>query len=157
MTPHPISKTPLASDPDKAQAQLEDLAATMTAKDQAAGQHLRAVAVELVRCGLHVALVDYHGGWSELEATLPQAPHLGPVTLDRDVGGTICQLAWDGWADITTPARAAQAAATAAALLGALASSPPPAAPSVLTGTRDLAPRAPRASNPGPGQAGKTP
>ena len=79
MIPHTISKTLLASDPDQARAQLEELSGTLGAKDKAAGQRLRAVAVELVRRGLQVALVDYHNGWTELEATWPQAPHLGPV------------------------------------------------------------------------------
>ena len=97
-----ISKTPLASDPDQAREQLEELAGTLAAEDAAAGQQLRAVAVELVRRGLHVALVGYRDGWTEIEATLPQAPHLGPVTVDRDAAGTTCQLAWDCWADITT-------------------------------------------------------
>ena len=54
------------------------------------GQQLRAVAVELVRRGLRVALVGYRDGWTELEATLPRAPHLGPVTVDRDAAGTTC-------------------------------------------------------------------
>jgi hypothetical protein len=78
--------------------------------NSAAGQQLRAVAVELVRRGLRVALVDYLDGWSELEATLPQAPHRGPVTVDRDADGTTCQLAWDCWADITTPSGTGQVA-----------------------------------------------
>lgn len=149
MIPRTISKTPLASDPDQARAQLDELSRALAAKDQAAGQQLRAVAVELVRRGLHVALVDYLDGWSELEATLPQAPHLGPVTLDRDADGTSCQLAWDCWADITTGGGAGQVADAAAALLRGMASCPSLTAPSALTPTRDPAP----AEAPGPDQA----
>src|SRR5712691_2336550 len=74
--PHTINKTLLASDPDQARAQLEELSGAQGAKDKAAGARLRAVAVELVRRGLQVALVDYLDGWTELEATWPQAPHL---------------------------------------------------------------------------------
>lgn len=153
MIPHAISKTPLASDPDQAQAQLGQLASALAAKDAAAGQQLRTVAVELVRRGLRVAVVDYLDGWSELEATLPQAPHLGPVTLDRDAAGTTCQLAWDCWADITTGTGAGQVADAAAALLRGLAACPPLAPPSALTPARDPA----AAGTPGPGQAHEKP
>ena len=148
MIPHTISKTPLASDPDQAREQLEKLVGTLAPKDAAAGRQLRAVAVELVRRGLQVALVDYPGGWSELEATLPQAPHLGPVTVDRDAAGTTCQLAWDCWADITTPAGTSQVADAAAALLRGLAACPSLTPPSALTATRDPA----AAGTPRPGQ-----
>jgi hypothetical protein len=140
MISHTISKTPLASDPDQAREQLEELAGTLAAEDAAAGQQLQAVAVELVRRGLHVALVGYRDGWTGLEATLPQAPHLGPVTVDRDAAGTTCQLAWDCWADITTPAGTAQAADAAAALLRGLAACPSLTPPSALTPNRDPAP-----------------
>jgi hypothetical protein len=136
MNSHTISKTPLASDPDQAREQLEDLAGTLAAEDAAAGQQLRAVAVELVRRGLHVALVGYLDGWPELEATLPQAPHLGPVTVDRDATGTTCQLAWDCWADITTSDGTAQVADAAAAVLRGLATCPSLPPPSALTPDR---------------------
>jgi hypothetical protein len=148
-----ISKTSLASDPDQAREQLEELelADTLGAEDAAAGQQLRAVAVELVRRGLHVALVGYRDGWTELEATLPQAPHLGPVTVDRDAAGTTCQLAWDCWADITTPDGTTQVADAAAVLLRGLAACPSLTPPSALTPTRDPAPARP------PGQAKPVP
>ena len=97
-------------------------------------------------------MVDYLDGWSELEATLPQAPHLGPVTVDRDADGTTCQLAWDCWADITTPAGAGQVADAAAALLRGMAACPSLTPPSALTPTRDPA----RPNTPGPGQAAGT-
>ncbi len=135
-----ISKTPLASDPDQAREQLEDLAGTLAAEDAAVGKQLRAVAVELVRRGLHVALVGYRDGWTELEATLPQAPHLGPVTVDRDAAGTTCQLAWDCWADITTPDGTAQVGDAADALLRGLAACPSLTPPSALTPNRAPAP-----------------
>jgi hypothetical protein len=136
MNSHTISKTPLASDPDQAREQLDELAGTLAAEDATAGQQLRAVAVELVRRGLHVALVGYRDGWTELEATLPQAPHLGPVTVDRDAAGTTCQLAWDCWAGITTPDGAAQVAAAADAVLRGLAACPSLTPPSALTPDR---------------------
>src|SRR5579859_1928697 len=120
MIPPAIGRTLLASDPDQAQAQLAELAA----KDATAGRQLWAVAVELVRRGLQVALAGFRDGWTELEATLPQAPHLGPVTLDRDAAGTTCQLAWDCWADITTPDGTAQVADAATVLLHGLAACP---------------------------------
>ncbi len=153
MIPHTINKTLLASDPDQAQAQLEDLSGTLGAKDQAAGARLRAVAVELVRRGLQVALVDYPGGWTELEATLPQAPHLGPVTVDRDAAGTTCQLAWDCWADITTPGGAGQVANAAAVLLRGMAACPSLTPPSALTPTRDPAPADTPRARTGTGEA----
>jgi hypothetical protein len=142
--PPTTGTTLLASDPDQAQAQLEKLAA-----NDAAGRPLRAVAVELIRRGLQVALVGYRDGWTELEATLPQAPHLGPVTVDRDAAGTTCQLAWDCWADITTPEGAGQAADAAAALLRGMAACPSLTPPSALAPDRAPAP----AATPRPGQA----
>ena len=148
-----ISKTPLASDPDQAREQLEELAGTLPAEDAAAGQQLHAVAVELVRRGLHVALVGYRDGWTELEATLPQAPHLGPVTLDRDAAGTTCQLAWDCWADITTADGTTQVADAAAAVLRSLAACPSLTPPSALTPNLAPAP----AGTPGPGRAREKP
>lgn len=144
MIPSTTGTTSLASDPDQAQAQLEELAAKDTA-----GRQLRAVALELVRRGLQVALVDYRDGWTELEATLPQAPHLGPVTLDRDTAGTTCQLAWDCWADITTPGGAGQVADAAASLLRGMAACPSLTPPCALTPNRAPAP----AAAPRPGQA----
>jgi len=143
-----ISKKPLASAPDQAQAQLEEL----SAKDVAAEARLRAVAIELVRRGLQVVLVDYLDGCSELEATLPQAPHLGPVTVDRDTAGTTCQLAWDCWADITTPDGTAQVADAAAVLLRGLAACPSLTPPSALTPSLD--PALPGTPEPGQGQQG---
>lgn len=157
MPPYTISKTLLASDPDQAREQLEKLSGALAAQDEAAGARLRAVAVELVRRGLQVALVDYSGGWTELEATLPQAPQLGPVTLDRDAAGTTCQLTWDCWADITTGDGTGQVADAAAALLRGLASCPPLTGPSSLTAPRDPAPAGTPGQHPGPGQAGQVP
>jgi hypothetical protein len=140
MNSHTISKTPLASDPDQAREQLEELAGTLAAEDAAAGQQLRAVAVELVRHGLHVVLVGYRDGWTELEATLPQAPHLGPVTVDRDAAGATCQLTWDCWADITTPDGTTQVGDAADAVLRGLAACPSLTPPSALTPNLDPAP-----------------
>jgi len=157
MPPQTISKTLLASDPDQAREQLEELSGALAAQDKAAGQQLRAVAVELVRRGLQVALVNYLDGWTELEASLPQAPHLGPVTLDRDVAGTTCQLAWDCWADITTVDGAGQVAEAVAALLGGLASCPSLAGSSSLSATPDPAPASGPGQNPGSGRAGQVP
>lgn len=145
-----ISKTLLAHDPEQARAQLEELSGGLAAQDKAAGQQLRAVAIELVRRGLQVTLVDYPDSWPELEATLPQAPHLWLVTVDRDAAGTTCQLAWDCWADITTADGAGQVADVATALLRGLASCPPPAAPAP--------PHDPVSADcSGPGQAGQMP
>ena len=149
-----ISKTLLAGDPDQARAQLEELSGGLAAQDKAAGARLRAVALELVRRGLQVVLVNYLEGWAELEATLPQAPHLGPVTVDRDTAGTTCQLAWDCWADITAADGAGQVAEAAAALLRGLASCLPPAAPPPPS---DPAPADWSGERPGPGQAGRVP
>ena len=149
-----ISKTLLAGDPDQARAQLEELSGGLAAPDKAAGQQLRAVAVELVRRGLQVTLVDYPESWQELEATLPQAPHRWLVTVDRDAAGTTCQLAWDCWADITTGDGTGQVADTAAALLRGLASCPPPTAPAP---PHDPAPADCSGERPGPGQAGRVP
>ena len=59
MPPHTINKTLLASDPNQARDQLEELSGALAAQDKAAGQQLRAVAVELVRRGLQVTLVNY--------------------------------------------------------------------------------------------------
>jgi hypothetical protein len=79
------------------------------------------VAAELARRGLEVTVVDYRDASWELEAVLPQARHLGPVTVDRDADGTGCQLAWEQWADIADDAGASRVADIAAALLHSLA------------------------------------
>jgi hypothetical protein len=130
MNPRKVDKTPLAGDPDRARAQLEQLSGALSAENKAAGERLQAVAVELIRLGLQVALIDYHDAWWELEAILPQAPHLGPVTVDRDAAGTSCQLTWEHRADITAQDGPRQVADAAAALLRGLAGCPP------LTGPR---------------------
>jgi hypothetical protein len=135
----------------------QELSGALAAKDKAAGQRLRAVAVELIRRGLQVALVGYLDGWTELEAGLPQAPHLGPVTLDRDTAGTTCQLAWDCWADISTEDGAGQVAEAVAALLGGLAGCPSLTRLSALGAPRGPVPADSPGQHPGPGQAGQLP
>jgi len=59
MTTRTITKTLLKPDPGQARAQLEELASRLAPQDSAAGERLRAVAVELVRRGLEVTVVDY--------------------------------------------------------------------------------------------------
>lgn len=112
-----IRRTLLDPDPDKARVQFEGLASGLAPQDKAAEERLGVVAVELVRRGLEVTVVDYNGVSWQLEAALPEARHLGTVTVDRDVGGTGCQLAWEHWADLTEDAGASKAADIAAALL----------------------------------------
>ena len=68
------------------------------------------MAVELVRRGLEVTVVDYQDPSQELEFVLPQARHLEPVTIDRDPGGMFCHLAWEQAADIADEAGVARAA-----------------------------------------------
>lgn len=110
----------LKPDPDQARAQLDEQASVLTPEQDAAGERLRAVAVELIRRGLEVTVVDYGEGLWELEALLPHARHLGPVVLDRD-GGTGCQLTWEQGADIADETGAGQAADMVAALLRSIA------------------------------------
>ena len=95
MTTRNITKTLLKPDPGQARAQLKELAGSLAPQDRAAGQRLHAVAVELVRRGLEVTVVDYQDPSQELEIVPPQARHLGPVTIDRDASGTGCHLAWE--------------------------------------------------------------
>jgi NAD(P)-dependent dehydrogenase (short-subunit alcohol dehydrogenase family) len=116
-----IVRTRLDSDPDQAQAQLGELAGRLPSPERPSGEQLRAVAVELVRRGLEVTVVDYQDPSQELEIVLPQARHLEPVTIDRDPSGTFCHLAWEQAADITDEAGVARAADTVAALLHAIA------------------------------------
>ena len=66
-------------------------------------------------------MAGYRDASWELEAVLPQARHLGPVTVDRDAGGTGCKPAGEQWADITDDAGASRAADIASALLHGLA------------------------------------
>jgi len=102
MPPHTINKTLLASDPNQARDQLEELSGALAAQDKAAGQQLRAVAVELVRRGLQVALVNYLDGWTELEARACRRPR----TWDRSpwTGTWPGQPAsWPGTAGPTSP------------------------------------------------------
>jgi hypothetical protein len=91
-------------------------------EQNAAGERLRAVAVELIRRGLEVTVTDYGEGLWELETLLPQSRHLGPVVLDRD-GSTGCQLTWERGVDIADETGAGQVADMAAALLRSVAAS----------------------------------
>jgi NAD(P)-dependent dehydrogenase (short-subunit alcohol dehydrogenase family) len=116
-----IVRTLLDSDPGQAHGQLEELAGRLPLPERASGEQLRAVAVELIRRGLEVTVVDYQDPSQELEIILPQARNLEPVTIDRDPSGTICHLAWEYPADITDEAGVARAADTVAALLHAIA------------------------------------
>jgi hypothetical protein len=72
MTTRKIIKTLLRPDPGQARAQLEDLASRLAPQDSAAGERLRAVAVELVRRGLEVTVIDYQDASHELEVVLPR-------------------------------------------------------------------------------------
>jgi len=121
MTPRTIYKTLLKTDPGQARVQLEELAGKLAPEENAAGGRLRAVAVELARRGLEVTVVDYQDASQELEVVLPQARHLGPVTVDRDASGAGCQLAWEQWADIADEAGASRAADMVTALLHSIA------------------------------------
>jgi hypothetical protein len=106
----------LKPDPDQARAQLDEQVSALTPEQAAAGERLRAVAVELIRRGLEITVVDYGDGLWELEAVLPHARHLGPVVVDRD-GSTGCQLTWEQGADIADEAGVGRAADMVAALL----------------------------------------
>ena len=118
-----VYKTLLNPIPEDARAQLDDLARRLEPDELAAGERLRAVAAELVRCGLEVTAVDYQDGSQELEAVLPQARQFGPVTVDRDGQGNGCQLSWEGWLDIADEAGARRAAAMVTAVLQGIAAS----------------------------------
>ena len=117
-----VDKMLLKPDPDQARAQLDEQASGLTPEQGAAGERLRAVAVELIRRGLEVTVTDYGEGLWELETLLPQARHLGPVVLDRD-GSTGCQLTWEQGADIADETGVGQVADMAAALLRSIAPS----------------------------------
>lgn len=121
MNTRKIVRTRLDSDPGQAQAQLEELTGQLPPPERPSGAQLRAVAVELVRRGLEVTVVDYQDPSQELEIVLPQARNLEPVTIDRDPSGTSCHLAWEQLADIPDEAGVARAADTVAALLHAIA------------------------------------
>jgi hypothetical protein len=114
------AKTLLSPDPEQARKQMEELAATLAPGENAAGEQLRAVAAELVRRGLEVTVIDYQDS-QELEAVLPQARHLGPVTVNPDARGEGCQLSWEDWVDIGDDARAGRAADMVATLLNSIA------------------------------------
>ena len=118
-----VYKTLLKPVPEDARAQLDDLARRLEPDEFAAGERLRAVAVELVRCGLEVTAVAYQDGSQELEAVLPQARQFGPITVDRDGQGNGCQLSWEGWLDIADQAGARRAAGMATAVLQGIAAS----------------------------------
>lgn len=118
-----VYKTLLKPVPEDARTQLDGLAQRLEPAEYAAGERLRAVAAELVRCGLEVTAVDYQDGSQELEAVLPQARQFGPVTVDRDGSGNGCQLSWEGWIDITGEAGATRAADMVNAVLRGIAGS----------------------------------
>ncbi len=118
-----VYKTLLKPVAEDARAQLDDLARRLGPDEFAAGERLRAVAAELVRCGLEVTAVDYQDGSQELEAVLPQARQFGPITVDRDGQGNGCQLSWEGWLDIADQAGARRAAGMVTAVLQGIAAS----------------------------------
>jgi hypothetical protein len=118
-----VYKTLLKPVPEDARAQLDDLARRLEPDEFAAGERLRAVAAELVRCGLEVTAVDYQDGSQELEAVLPQIRQFGPVTVDRDGHGHGCQLSWEGWLDIADETGARRAAGMVTAVLQGIAAS----------------------------------
>jgi hypothetical protein len=118
-----VYKTLLKPVPEDARAQLDGLAQRLDPGEVAAGERLRAVAAELVRCGLEVTAVDYQDGSQELEAILPRARQLGPVTVDRDGSGNGCQVSWEEWVDITDDAGARRAADMVNAVLQSIAGS----------------------------------
>ncbi len=118
-----VYKTLLKPVAEDARAQLDDLARRLGPDEFAAGERLRAVAAELVRCGLEVTAVDYQDGSQELEAVLPQARQFGPITVDRDGQGNGCQLSWEGWLDIADEAGARRAAGMVTAVLQGIAAS----------------------------------
>ncbi len=118
-----VYKTLLKPVAEDARAQLDDLARRLEPDEFAAGERLRAVAAELVRCGLEVTAVDYQDGSQELEAVLPQARQFGPITVDRDGQGNGCQLSWEGWLDIADQAGARRAAGMVTAVLQGIAAS----------------------------------
>ncbi len=118
-----VYKTLLKPVPEDARAQLDDLARRLEPDEFAASERLRAVAAELVRCGLEVTVVDYQDGSQELEAVLPQARQFGPITVDRDGQGNGCQLSWEGWLDIADQAGARRAAGMVTAVLQGIAAS----------------------------------
>jgi hypothetical protein len=121
--PPKVYKTLLKPDPQDARAQLDNLARRGEPGEFAAGERLRAVAAELVRCGLEVTAVDYQDGSQELEVVLPQARHLGPVTVDRDGSGNGSQISWEEWVDIADETGARRAADMVHAVLHAIAGS----------------------------------
>jgi hypothetical protein len=112
-----VHKTLLRPVPEDARAQLDGLASRLEPGEFAAGERLRAVAAELVRCGLEVTAVDYQDGSQELEVVLPAARQHMPVTVDRDGSGNGCQLSWEEWVDIADEAGARRAADMVKALL----------------------------------------
>jgi hypothetical protein len=116
-----VHKTLLKGVPEDARVQLDELARRLDTGDFAAGERLRAVAAELVRRGLEVTAVDYQDGSIELEAVLPRARYLGPVTVDRDGSGNGCQLSWEEWVGIADAAGASRAAGMVRALLDGMA------------------------------------
>jgi hypothetical protein len=116
-----VYKTLLRPAPEDARAQLDGLALRLAPEEFAAGERLRAVAAELVRCGLEVTAVDYQDGSQELEVVLPQARPHTPVTVDRDGSGNGCQLSWEEWVDIADEAAARRAAGIVKAVLHSIA------------------------------------
>jgi hypothetical protein len=118
-----VYKTLLTGAPEDARAQLDGLARRLDPGQFAAGERLRVVAAELVRCGLEVTAVDYQDGSQELEVVLPQARQLGTVTVDRDGRGSGCQLSWEQWVDVSDEAGARRAADVVSAVLRSIASS----------------------------------
>ena len=116
-----VYKTLLEPTPEAARAKLDELALKSGPDEFAIGQRLRTVAAELVRRDLEVTAVDYRDGSQELEVIMPQARHIGPVTVDRDGSGNGCQLAWEQWVDISGDVGIERAADMVSAMLRAIA------------------------------------
>jgi hypothetical protein len=96
------NKRLLSGTPEEVRATVEHLDCDQEHREYLAGTWLRELAVKLAGCDrLIVSAVSYDdmAGY-ELEATLVNAPHHGPIVIGRSRTGDHCQVTLERWLPI---------------------------------------------------------
>jgi len=113
-----LTKTPLEGSPAEVRGVLDELGRAGPAGGYEAGEHLRELAVALVRdSGLRVFALTYHDEPWELEVIPSGDPRCGLITVSRSDSGLHCELGWSRWAAVGSAADVRDTAGLMTAIL----------------------------------------